>query len=815
MTCATHELKGMTDLRLAIRRLIKSPGLTLVAVFSLAVGIGLNSVAFSFIDQTGLQDLPVQEPDRIYHIGSDQHETRFAYRDRIDFRDLCPAFADVVAMSEEYPVTDYLDLPRPLHANVVSRNYFTFLGLQPAAVRLFSESDSAELQVQPLVVLSYAVWQRDFGGDPDLIGKPIPLNGQTVTVQGVAPKGFVGIRRWAPEDIWYPAEVWHTRQPRLLTSRTLDTFQLYARLKPGMTVEVARTQAAAVAERVAEYRPASIRNLHTRLSPVVPAKDGTLYLTVLGAMLLPGLVLLIACANVSGLLIARAQARTQEIAVRLALGSGRFRLMRQMLTESLLLAGVAGLGGFLLALWTLRALPALLPPFPVRPFPDFYLDIRMIVFSIALSLFTTVLFGLLPAWHATRPDLMPLLKTSSGPDRVGRRYSRLHVLVVGQLTVSLVLLSIFGLFVRTLWWGVNKQEGFRLPDRLVVELKPSQYGLDKSQAPLYLREVRERLAALPSIKRTSLAATLPLGYHSSWHRKIFISQTDSTRTNKGQAVAFNAIDRNVLPAMNLRVVRGREFTAADEVQSNDSVVLISQAGASAYWPDEDPLGKSVRLGEAEGEACQIVGVVEDGPYNRLDGIPKPYFFLPLKGTQVYGLCVMLETAVPPRQMIGAVREELRRINPRVSPVALGTLHDQLRASHFLFGRQLMARFFGVIGFLGLGLAAIGLYAVVAHSVGRRTREIGIRVAVGADRRAILWMVLWQGLKLALVGLAIGLPPACAAVVLMRSNWFGLRPIDPVTFTLVSVTLLIVALLASLVPACRALKVDPTVALRCE
>lgn len=802
------------DIRYGLRMLVRSPGFAGVAVFSLAVGIGLNSVMFSLVDQGGLQKLPVQEPERIVNVSKTDYPTGFAYADRADLADQCTSFVDVVAMCDEAAVTDYLELPRQLSTNVVSRNYFAFLGLHPAAGRFFSQAESPDVQAEPAAVLSYRVWQRDFGGDPAIIGKSIGLSGRTLTVIGVAPKGFAGTRRYAPEDCWIPAEIWHAGSPRWLTSRTVPMCHLLARLRPEVTLEFAQAQVAVIAERLAKTYQPEERVPQVKLSWVQPTRSAGFCMQVVGAMALPALVLAIACANVSGLLIARAGTRTRETAVRAALGSGRWRLIRQMLTENLLLSVAGGTLGLLSATWVIRSLPALLPPFAVSPLQEFYLDWRLVGFAAGLSLLTTLLSGLLPALRVSRLELTPLLKADSGSSPTGGRHSGRNLLVVGQLAVSLVLLSVSGLFVRSLLHTLKASPGLRLPDVLLVEVNPWQYGLTMDEIPSYLREVQDRLSSMAGVRRFGMASLLAFDYGAGAHRRIVIPSTDAAGAGKTHTVGWNRVGGDALSILGLRILRGRDFALADD-PSSERVALINQNAAESLWPNEDPLGKWLHLDKPDGDLCRVVGVVEDGPYCRDDGLAKPYLFLSLGQSRTPEARLLLDTAGEPRAMIDPVRQELRRINERVRPVNIQTLHENLRSSYAMFGCQLMARMFGSFGVLGLVLATVGLYAVIAHTVNSRTREIGIRIAVGADRKTILWMVLRRGLILALIGVAVGLPISVAVAQFFQSSLCGFRAADPLTFLTVSLILVGVALLASYIPARRAARTDPMVALRCE
>jgi len=801
------------DVRYGFRMLARNPGFTAVAVLSLALGIGLNTVMFSFVDQAGLRKLPVMEPERIVSISKTTYPTGFAYADRADFVDQCESLADLIAMSDEAAVTDYLELPRRLLASVVSRNYFTFLGLGPATGRFFSQADTPEVRAEPVVVISYRLWQRDFGGDPRLVGKPIELSGRTLTVVGVAPKGYSGTRSYAPEDCWVPAEVWHTKSPQWLTLRTVPVFRFWARLRPGATPESAQAQAAVIMERLAKtYRPDE-RVAQVKVSSILPTHGAGLYLQIVGVMALPLIVLAIACANVSGLLIARAVTRIKDTAIRAVLGGGRWRLIRQMLTENLLLSLIGGVLGFLVAAWAIRSLPALLPPSAMSPFPEFYVNWRLAGFAAGLSILATLIFGLLPAIRASRLELTSLLKADAGSRQAGGRRSALNLLVIGQLAASLVLLSVSGLFVRSLLHNLRAGPGFQLPDVLLVEVNPMEYGLPREQIRGYLRDVQERLSSLPGIRRVGVGALLSLDYGGSVHRSVVVAD-GSAGAGRTHAVGWNRIGGDFLSMLGSRVVRGRDFVRTDD-SSGERVALINQNAAESLWPGEDPVGKWLRLDAADGDLCRVIGVVEDGPYCRHDGQARPYLFLPLTQSQTAEARLLLDTAGEPRAMIDPVRQVLRDVDERVRPVNIQTLHEYLRSSHAMFGRQFLAQMFGAFGVLGLILATVGLYAVIAYAVGSRTREIGIRVAVGANRRAILWMVLRRGLILTLIGEAVGLPIAIAVAQLFRSSLLGFHAADPVTFIGVPLILIAVSLIACLIPARRAARVDPLVALRHE
>jgi len=807
------------DIRYGLRMLGKQPGFTAVAVFSLAVGIGLNSTVFSLVNQTSLRELPVQEPQRVFTITGrtslTSDRSSFAWLDREDFLGQCPRFADVMAMRDESVVAHYRQIPHPLHAKVVSRNYFSFLGLRPALGYFFAETDNPALQDEPGVVISYSLWERDFGRDLGIIGRTIQLDHRRLTVLGVAPKGFAGTNRWAPEDLWLPAQVYHADQPRLLAMRNNPNFSLLVRLRPGVTLEAAQSEAKVVTQRLADAYPSDLRTREARLSPLAHRKGGRFYLAFVAHMLLPGTVLALACANVCALLIARAQTRTREVAARLALGSSRGRLVCQMLVESLLLSLLGGGAGLLLAIWTIRMLPALLPPAMFRTLPDFYVDGRMMLFTAILSVLTTLCFGLWPAWQATRPELTPLLRGNSGSGPPGRRFTGLRWIVTGQFVVSLVLLCVASLFLRSLLDSLGNQPGLRQSDLLLVELNPREYGIELPRIKAYFRQVCEQIEAVPGVQRVSVAATMPLEYSSNWRRKVFVPGDEMPEPMREVPVRCNAVDEHLLDLMGWRVLSGRAFTRFDD-EASASVVLVSWTAAQVFWPDRDAVGQVVRLGEADGPVYEVIGVVADGPYNFSDGAPQPYLFLPIGQSSLYGTStILVQTRVPPRSLFVPVRDAVHAVDERVLPISIQTLHDSIRASQAMFGRQFFARFFTLFGVLGLLLATIGLYAVAAYAVGRRTQEIGIRMAMGATRGAVVGLVLREGLRMALIGIALGVPLALGIAQLLRSGLHGFPPADPLTFIGVPLLLVAGALLACWLPARRAARIDPMAALRTE
>lgn len=809
----------MHDLRFAFRILWKHPGFTAVAVLTLAAGTGLNTAMFSIMDQSNLQDLPVHEPGQLHEVRCLQPNREPVLGLSLDhfreFREHCRSFADVATYRRDAGmIADYVAEPRTLATGVVSRNYFTLLGIQPAAGRFFSDAEDTAAQAEPVAVISYNLWQRDFGGEPGVVGKIIQLTGRPVRVIGVAPRPFVGLARHSPEEVWLPVETWRQYPRGQYDMRGEAGFKLLGRLKPEVPASAAQAEAEALLRSLTRSDREFWRIGAVQLSPCggLRFKGGGAYWKAWWWMILPGMVWLVAGANVSGLLIARAQTRRHELAVRLALGGGRLRLVAGLLTESLLLCLAGGAAGLLLACWTLYAMPAL---FPFVATVNHYLNWHALAFAVALSLASTFLFGLLPAWQASRPDLAPLLKQDR--DQSHGRSWHLHGLVAGQMALSLVMLCVMGLYLSTFMRCLRAPLGFRTANVLVADVNLEKYELDEVQAQDYWRQLLLQLRASPAFKQVSVTTQLPLSFQGTRFfggPPIRIPKSTEGEAERSYTVDYNLVDEGYFRALGMRMLRGREFQASDD-KSGASVAILNQTAAKLIWPNEDPVGK--RFLRERDTTCEVVGVVEDSVWGRFAEQPRPFAYYPVWQYPALiwnqDLVLLLQTDGNPRALSAAALQTMRRVNERVRPSRITTLAEHVRRPLDEMGSAV--NFFAAFGGLALALAAVGLYAVVAFAVNRRTYEIGVRMALGANRQAVLWMVLKRGLKLAVMGALIGLPAAWAATRLLRSINHDLAPAHPLIFGSVAVGLIAVALLASLLPARRAARVDPMAALRYE
>lgn len=796
------------DLRYAIRMLIKDPAFTIVAVASLALGVTLNSAVFSLVDGMWLRSMPFTDPGRVVRIfGSTpryKHDG-LSYPDYLDLRGQMQSVSGLTTSDRRGAVLVRGDEPEDLRADVVSRNFFAVLGIRPHLGRFFSEADEPALRDTLTVVLSHRLWQRRFGGDPNLVGESIVLTHRSLVVLAIAPPGFNGLERLNPADVWYPPENY-----RVDWARDERCLSVIGRLKPGYTAAQAQTEAETIFRRLDLRDSAS----HTPLRALVQTeaevqfqRTGTLGLLLLGIV---GTVLLLACANVSSLLLARAHVRAREMAVRSALGGSRRRLLRQLLAESLLVALIATAVSLILARWLISAWPALLPPDAAGTIALVaHFDGRVLTFTTAVSLFTILLFGLAPAVHASKPDLVPALKGDLGTGGRGARHRGLSVLVIGQASLALVLIATATLLVRSVLACYTVDLGFERKEILLVELGTG----NEEQGRTFHRQLKERALALPGVKRASVARVVPF---SSWgtgaSRKVFLPGSPASVQQDGWSVRFNAVDPDYFKLLGIPILRGRDFNARDD-KSGAPVMLINESMAKRFWPKENPVGQLVRLGSPTGEAVRIVGVIQDTKIVAIDEAPQPYLFLPLAQHYHHETTLLVESAVDAATLAGPVRAELSALGAKPAQSDFSTMKEYIRAR--FTGEVFLTKLVVTFGLLGLGLASVGLYGVVAYAVNRRTREIGIRMALGAQRRAVLVLVVRRGMALAALGAGLGVPIALAVGHTVRGLLYGVNPLDPLSIGMSLAALLGVALLACYIPARRAARIDPMAALRCE
>ncbi len=796
------------DLRFSVRVLRKNPGFAVMATLSLVLGVTLNSTVFGLVDGIWLRSMPFADPGRVIHIFSrTPHDNRddLSYPDYLDLRQQMQSVSGLATCEPRGTTLVTEDEAEDLHADIVSRDFFWVLGIKPYLGRFFSERDEVALKDTRTVVLSYRLWQRRFGGNPDLVGKPIELGPHVVTVLAIAPPGFDGLYRDNPADVWFPAE-----NDGMDAARDTRSLSLVGRLKSTATVKQAQMEAETVFRRLDLRDGAS----HLPLGAVVQteaavqfAQAGPLGLLLLG---LVGTVLLLVCANVASLLLARAEVRGLEMAVRAALGGSRWRLVRQSLAESLVLASIAATLSLLLAHWLIGAWPVLLPSDWAVPIArNVHWDGRVVSFTCAISLLSIVLFGLAPALHVSKSDLASAMKQRQTRRQSGRGHRGLDLLVVGQATVALVLVTMAGLLIRSLLATYTADLGFEKKEILLVRVGtgPEDYGRR------ICRQIKERVLALPGVKRASVAGVVPFGPAGRGpSQRIFLPSRPASTPEEGWSVRFNVVDPDYFGLLGIPIVGGRGFDERDD-KSGPRVMIVNETMAKSFWPNEDPLGQWVRLGNPTGKTVQIIGVVRDTKLLNVDDAPAPYFFLPLAQHLHWEATILAESRVEAATLVGPVRAELRALDLKSTKPYISTMNDYIRGR--LSGAEFLARIAGVVGLLDLILASLGLYGVVAYAVNRRTREIGIRLALGARRREVFLLVLKRGMALPALGAALGAPIAWAVGHTIRSQLYGVGPLDPLSILVSLAVFLLVAMLACYLPARRAAKIDPMAALRYE
>ncbi|HVF23947.1 MAG TPA: ABC transporter permease [Pyrinomonadaceae bacterium] len=810
----------LQDIRYGLRMIAKAPGFTVLAMLALALGICANTTIFSFINGVLLRPLTgVKDPDRLVAVFTSDYSSGLyagsSYPDYVDFRDQTDVFDGLAASEQSIVNATGASEAERLRGTMVTGNYFQVLGISAQLGRTLQQSDDQPSNAQP-VVISDALWRRRFSASPAVVGQTLTLNNTPYTIVGVATASFRGLRLGLPPELWLPI----TATPNLTTSGRADrSIEVIGRLKPDVTIAQAQTQLTTIAARLAQAYPET--NLGTLDRPKEPrpvtvaqqsrvnpeAQTGLWRVSIL-LFAVVGMVLLIACANVANLLLARASVRRREIAVRLALGASRGRLMRQLLTESLLLALLGGVAGLTLTQWTAGTLPRFFPPEDLGAI-DLSIDWRVLVFTLGVTLMTGVLFGLVPSLQATRLNLIPSLRDESGS--YGQRLRRLalrDVLVISQLALSLVLLICAALFVRSLQHAVRSDPGFAVENLLMASMETRGASFSRQQGQAFYEQAVERAGSLPGVQSATLVAFVPIS--GGGYRRIVTLEGYQPQPNEDTELNTNIVGPNYFNTIGIPIVAGRDFNAQDR-QGAPQVVIVNEVLARRYFGG-NALGRRLRLGPEE-PFREIVGVARNAKYRNLREEPLPFIYTPLAQDPQSSMTLMVRTAGDPTALVGAVRNEMRALNKDVPLFAVETMKERIGSE--LAADRMIAVLLSVFGGAALLLATIGIYGVMGYAVAQRTHEIGIRIALGAEQRDILRLIVGQGMILVVIGAGIGLALALAATRLLKSVLFGVSATDPLTFVSVVVVLVGVALLACYLPARRAMKVDPLVALRYE
>jgi putative ABC transport system permease protein len=799
------------DLRYGARILLKYPGFTLIAVMTLALGIGANTAIFSVINAVLLRALPFHEPERIVSVNqvSTGGLPGIPAYEYLEWREQNEVCEQIAAYSDNnYNLTGQGE-PERISCAEVTASLFPLLGVHPLLGRVFS-SDEDRLGYDQVVVVSEGFWQRRYGGDPSLIGKSITLNDRSYTVIGVMPASF---RFPGDFEIWKPFALSAEKE------RQGDVFtlvQVIARLKPGMMIDRAATNLNVISRRTAEQIKDRMPDSVVGLVPLhreLVAGVRTTVLVLFGAV---GFVLLIACANVASLMLSRASARKKEMALRAAVGAGRWRLVRQLLAESLLLGLAGGIFGILLAVWGIDPIVTLIPDgffSSVQNLEAISIDRQVLGFTLLVSVLTGILFGLAPALAVSKPDLVEALKEGGLNNMTGSGWRFLRSgLVVAEIALALVLLLGAGLMIRSFTRLLEINPGFKAENVLTMRINlPRSKYKEPYQTAAFYQQLLERVAALPGARSTGGISHTPL---SGFGMIAFIQLegVPPLDRKKDRPIGIGVVTADYFQTMSIPLMSGRGFDARDHADTQQ-VAIINQALARRFWPNEDPVGKRISFGCEEGLCRTIVGVVGDIRQERLTQEATPEIYIPFHQSPSNGMTLLMRTEGDPLSFVSSVRSEVLAVDKDQPVHSVMTM--QQRLDEAVATTRSLTILFGVFAALALVLAAVGVYGVISYSVSQRTREIGIRAALGAQPRDVFRLVISQGMKLAILGVMIGLGVAFGLTRLMTTLLFGVSATDPLTFVVIAAVLTLVALLACWIPARRATRVDPMVALRYE
>ncbi|HJY05613.1 MAG TPA: ABC transporter permease, partial [Bryobacteraceae bacterium] len=794
------------DLRHGLRALRRTPGVSVFAVLTLALGIGASTTAFTIVNTLLLHPLPVEDPGHlvaIYTTASAKNAGKSggflpsSYLNLKDYSVQNQVFSGSSGYTSPFVMTfEGSAGPQRLFGQLVTQNYFETLGLQPARGRFFLPSENSTPGSAPVAVLSFGSWQGKFGGAPDMVGRSLEINGAAFTVIGIAPKGFIGISDIFGPDVWLPstmaAQVLPAELHNVLSDRGKPLFHAVARLKPGVTRSHAeanlRTIAATLQQAYPqdnESRTVSVQPITSELFSSTGGETGIVFGSA-GLLAIVTLILLIACSNVANLLLARITARKQEISVRLAIGASRGRVVRQLLAESVLLGLLSGVAGFAIGYEGCQLLWSLRPPEVVDNLVAPRFDVTVFIFAFLVSVATAFIFGVVPAIRASKTDVIEGLREETRIAGLGTRSVTFgNSLLVGQVALSLVALIVAALFLRSIQRAYQVDPGFDTGHLAVFMMNPEQAGYDESRTKAFYRDVKDRVSTLPGIAQASWASNMP--FWSRPARGFSIEGREQQRKSQTAMSVVNTVDLDYFKVIGVPVLRGRVFSETDR-QDSRPVAIVNNYLAQKYWPRGDALGSRILL-SGDREPRIVIGVVKTTNYTTLGEPPQACVYLPLRQNFSSGMTLYVRGASDPASIVNEVQHEVRNIAPQIEVSDIRT--GSKIVNQVLFIQKIGVGLLGIFGLLALALASVGLYGIMAYSVSRRQREIGVRMAMGAEQGAVLSLILRQGMKLVGTGIGIGLVASLLIGRALSRALYGLSPADPVSLAGASIVLILV------------------------
>ena len=813
------------DLRLAFRMLVKSPSFAVVAIVALALGIGVNTTMFGIVNTLLLRPLPVGNPEQLVQIYTDDARNGRApnsYLNFVDYAKQNAVFSGIAAYQFVPMALSVAGITSNISAQIVSGNYFSVLEVTPALGRAFLPEEDATPNGIPVVVIAHRFWQK-LGGDAGIVGSTLTLNGRPFTVVGVAPPSFTGTDVGLTPDLWVPTAMRGWVTPGVqdwFENRRALMLNVIARLKPGISLSQAEAQMKTIAQQLQNAYPEMNKDRTVALASLEEAKtqgiggpgnESSVRNVSILLLAAAGGILLISCANVANLLLARAPTRQREMAVRLALGAGRGRIIRQLLTESLLLALLGGIGGVVLASWLGDVLVSLVPATPVPLAIDPSPDVRVLFYAFLMALLSGVIFGLAPALQTVRRDLTQALRERAATSGNGStRWNVRNFLVVAQIAMSLLLLIGSGLFLKAFHKAQAIDPGFRTENLALLSFDLNLAGYDAARALQALREILEQARQNPQVRSADVGEWVPLGF-GGIGKTIYVEGRESDADLNRKFANVATISAQYFETLGIPFVKGRKFTEADAEPNAAGVAIINETMARQLWPGEEAIGRTFRFFQAEPLA--VVGVARDVKAVTLNEAPTAMVYVPLRDAPKGTVTLFIHTAADPGPMLVEARQLLRAMDTHIPIIYEKTIRDHMAFA--LWPSWMGAVLLGSFGLLALVLASMSVYGVMAYSVTQRTRELGIRMALGAQSWEVVRLVMRQGMSLAAVGLIVGLLAAFAATRLVAALLYGVNPSDPFVFAAVTILLAAAAFAACYFPARRAVKTDPVIALRFE